>query len=68
MINYYLITTFGVLLQVLKQLIKASHVHDIYRTKGQQLQGKVDWLIRDQEAWDVMCEWWMFVEFEAISE
>jgi hypothetical protein len=43
---------------VLKQLIKPSQAHDIYLTKEQQLQGKVDWFIKDPEAWDVMCEWW----------
>jgi hypothetical protein len=33
----------------------------------QQFQGKVDWLVKDLEAWDSMCEWWMFEEFKAIS-
>jgi hypothetical protein len=54
--------------QVLKQLIKPNQVHDIHLTKEQQLQGKVDWLIKDPDAWDVMCEWWASVEFKAISE
>jgi hypothetical protein len=43
-------------------------VHDIYLTKKQQLQGKVDWLVKDLEAWDVMCEWWTSMEFRAILE
>jgi hypothetical protein len=44
--------------QVLKQPIKPNQVHNIYLTKKQQLQGKVDWLIKDPEAWDAMCKWW----------
>jgi hypothetical protein len=36
--------------QVLKQSIKPNQVHDIYQTKEQQFQGKVDWLIKDLEA------------------
>jgi hypothetical protein len=42
-------------------------VHDIYLTKEQQLQGKVDWLVKDPGTWDAMCEWWMSEEFKAIS-
>jgi hypothetical protein len=53
--------------QVLKRSIKPYQAHDIYLTKGQQLQGKVDWLVKDLEAWDAMCEWWMSEEFKAIS-
>jgi hypothetical protein len=53
---------------VRKQPIKPHQVHDIYVTKEQQLQGMVDWLVKDPEAWDTMCEWWMSVEFRAISE
>jgi hypothetical protein len=41
---------------VLKQLIKPNQVNDIYLTKEWQLQGKVDWLIKDPKAWDAMCE------------
>jgi hypothetical protein len=54
--------------QVLKQPIKPHQGHDIYLTKEQQLQGKVDWLVKDLEAWDAMCEWWTSAEFRAISE
>jgi hypothetical protein len=43
-------------------------MHDIYLTKEQQLQGKVDWLVKDPKAWDAMCKWWMSAEFKAISE
>jgi hypothetical protein len=53
--------------QVLKRPIKPYQVHDIYLTKEQQFQGKVDWLVKDPEAWDAMCEWWTFEEFKAIS-
>jgi hypothetical protein len=53
---------------VLKQPIKPNQVHDIYQTKEQQLQGKVDWLVKDPEAWDTMYEWWTSMEFKAISE
>jgi hypothetical protein len=34
----------------MKQPIKPSQVHDIYLTKEQQLQGRVNWLIKDPEA------------------
>jgi hypothetical protein len=52
---------------VLKRLIKSYQAHDIYLTKEQQLQGKVDWLVKVPEAWGAMCEWWMSEEFKAIS-
>jgi hypothetical protein len=52
----------------MKQLIKPHHTQDIYLTKEQHLQGKVAWLVKDLEAWDVMCEWWSSPEFRAISE
>jgi hypothetical protein len=42
-------------------------VHDLYLTKAQQLQGKVDWLVKDPEAWDVMCDWLTSEEFKTIS-
>jgi hypothetical protein len=52
----------------LKHPIKPHQTHDIYLTKEQQLQWKVDWLVKDPEAWDVMCEWGTPVEFRAILE
>jgi hypothetical protein len=52
---------------MLKQLIKLYQAHDIYLTKEKQLQGKVDWLVKDPEAWNAMCEWWTSEEFNAIS-
>jgi hypothetical protein len=54
--------------QVLKQPIKPSQTHNIYLTNEQQLQRKVDWLVKDLEAWDAMCEWWTSAEFRALSE
>jgi hypothetical protein len=42
-------------------------VHDIYLTKEQQLQGKVEWLVKDPKAWDVMCKWRTSEEFKVIS-
>jgi hypothetical protein len=54
-------------LQVLKQPIKPHQAHDIYLTKEQQLQGKVDWLVKDPEAWNAMCELLTSEEFKAIS-
>jgi hypothetical protein len=53
--------------QVLKRPIKPYQAHDIYLTKKKKLQGKDDWLVKDPEAWDVMCEWWTSEEFKAIS-
>jgi hypothetical protein len=52
---------------VLKHPIKPHQAYDIYLTKEQQLQGKVDWLVKDPEASNEMCEWWMSVEFRVIS-
>jgi hypothetical protein len=52
---------------VLKRPIKPYQAHNIYLTKEQQLHGKVDWLVKDPEAWDTMCEWWTSEEFKAIS-
>jgi hypothetical protein len=53
---------------VLKHLINPIQAHDIYFTKEQLLQGKVDWLTNDPEAWDTMCEWWASIEYKSISE
>jgi hypothetical protein len=51
---------------VLKRPIKPYQTHDIYLTKEQQLQGKVDWLVKALKAWDTMCELWTSEEFKAI--
>jgi hypothetical protein len=53
---------------VMKQLIKPNQTQHIYLTKEQHLQGKVAWLVKDPEAWDVMCEWWSPQEFKTIKE
>jgi hypothetical protein len=45
-----------------------SQAHDIYLTKEQQLQGKIDWLLKEPEALDAMCEWLASVKFRGISE
>ncbi len=68
MTNFYLITTFVILLTGAEAADKATQVNDIYLTKEKQLQGKVDWLIKDSEAWDAMCEWWASAEFRTLSE
>jgi hypothetical protein len=39
-------------MQVLKREMKPTQVHGIYLTKDQQLQGSVDWLVKDPEARD----------------
>jgi hypothetical protein len=52
--NACLVSTALYYSQVLKQPIKPSQAHDIYLTKEQQLLRKIDWLIKDPEAWDVM--------------
>jgi hypothetical protein len=38
--------------QILKQEMKPTLAHGIYLTKEQHLQGPVDWLVKDPEAWD----------------
>jgi hypothetical protein len=40
-------------------------VKDFLLTKEQYLWGKVDWLVKDVEAWDSLCEWWPSPEFRA---
>jgi hypothetical protein len=43
-------------------------VHEIYLTKEQHLQGDVDWLVKDLEAWDSLYGYWVFDEFRVASE
>jgi hypothetical protein len=52
----------------MKQPIKPHQTQNIYLNKEQRLQGKVDWIVKDLKAWDVMCEWWASLEFGVISE
>jgi hypothetical protein len=63
---FYLITIFVVQLAGTEATNKAKSVQNIYLSKEQHLQGKVDWLVKDPEAWDAMCEWWMSEEFRTI--
>jgi hypothetical protein len=43
---------------VLKQVMKPMQVKGIDLTKDQDLQGSVDWLVKDPKAWDWLCDWW----------
>jgi hypothetical protein len=47
-----LVSIFVFYTQVLKQEMKPTLEHVIYLTKEQHLQGLVDWLVKDPEAWD----------------
>jgi hypothetical protein len=48
--------------------MKLTQIHGIYLTKEQHLQGGVDWLVKDLEAWDWLCDYWASNEFRAMSE
>jgi hypothetical protein len=48
--------------------MKPTQVHGIYLTKEQHLQGNVDWLVKDSEAWDWLYDWWAPDQFRAMSE
>jgi hypothetical protein len=48
--------------------MKPTQVHEIYQTNEQHLQGNVDWLVKDPEAWDWLCDWWASIQFRARSE
>jgi hypothetical protein len=39
-----------------------------YLTKDQHLQGMVDWLVKDPEAWDWLCDWCVSDQCRAMSE
>jgi diadenosine tetraphosphatase ApaH/serine/threonine PP2A family protein phosphatase len=41
---------------------------DFHLTKKQYLLGKVDWLVKDVETWDSLCEWWASLEFKARAD
>jgi hypothetical protein len=47
--------------------MKPTEVHEIYLTKEQHLQGGVDWLVKDKEAWDWLCGYWVSDEFRALG-
>jgi hypothetical protein len=36
--------------------------------KEQHLLGKVDWMVKDAEAWDSLCEWRASLDFKAWSD
>jgi hypothetical protein len=64
---FYLVTIFVVLLSGAeaadKAISGARHLPD----QGATAQGKVDWLVKNPEAWDAMCKWWTSEEFKVIS-
>jgi hypothetical protein len=33
----------------------------------QHLLGMVDWFVKDPDAWDLMCGWWVSEDFRAVS-
>jgi hypothetical protein len=41
---------------------------DFHLMREQYLLGKVDWLVKDAEAWDSLCESWASPEFRARSD
>jgi hypothetical protein len=41
---------------------------DIQLDKLQYLLAKVNWLVKDVEAWDSSCEWWVSPKFNAMSD
>jgi hypothetical protein len=48
--------------------MKPTQAHKIYLTKEQHLQGDVDWLVKDPEAWDWLCSLWASDQFRAMLE
>jgi hypothetical protein len=55
-------------MQVLKWGMKPTQVHKIYLTKEQHLQGHVDSLVKDPEAYDWLCGYWVSEQFRVMSE
>jgi hypothetical protein len=55
---------------VLKQPMKARQAKalNLYLQKEEYVQGTVDWLVKDAEAWDSLCEHWASLVFVAKSE
>jgi hypothetical protein len=41
---------------------------NLYLQKEEYVQGTVDWLVKDAEAWDSLCEHWASPTFVAKSE
>jgi hypothetical protein len=55
-------------MHVFKHEMKTTQVKGIYLTKDQHLQGSIDWLVKDPEAWEWLGVWWAFNQFKAVSE
>jgi hypothetical protein len=47
--------------------MKPTHVHGIYLSKEQHLQG-VDWLVKELEVWDWLCGYWVSNELRDVSK
>jgi hypothetical protein len=48
--------------------MKPTQAHRVYPTKDQHLQGMVNLLVKDQEAWEWLCHWLVSKDFRVISE
>jgi hypothetical protein len=50
--------------------MKPTQVHGIYLAKEHHLQGGggVDWLVKDQDAWDWLYGYWASDEFRVVSK
>jgi hypothetical protein len=55
---------------LLKQPMNARQAKDLnlYLQKEVYVHGTVDWLVKDAEAWDFLCEYWVSPVFVAKSE
>jgi hypothetical protein len=55
---------------VLKQPmnVRQAKALNLYLQKEEYVQGTVDWLVKDAEAWDSLCEHWASPAFVAKSE
>jgi hypothetical protein len=55
---------------VLKQSMNSrqAKASNLYLHKDEYLQGDVDWMIKDAEAWDSLCEYWASPTFVAKSK
>jgi hypothetical protein len=48
--------------------VKPTLAHGINLTMEHHFHGPVDWLVKDPEAWDWLCEWWASTESRAILQ
>jgi hypothetical protein len=57
-------------MNVLKQPMNSrqAKASNLYLKKDEYLQGDVDWLIKDAEVWDSLCEYWASPAFIAKFE